>query len=323
MPERSRRKPSQTSRITVVDRMYAWLLIHRDTFHASLARLKSTPVASFMTIVVIAITLSLPASFYVLVKNVQQLGDALGTGSRISLYLKQELADADGSRVAEQLQQLAAVNKALVIGKTAALEEFKTYSGFGEALDALESNPLPVVIQVDPIEQLQPAELAQLLEQLAALPESDFAQLDMEWVERLHSMIEIVERVVTLLSLLLAVAVLFIVGNTIRLELHSRRDEVIVTKLVGGTDAFIRRPFLYSGFWYGSLGALVAWAIVTTTLLILEGAVGRLSALYESRFELLYLNLEESVMMLSVAALLGVAGAWLVLSSHLYRLNPE
>ena len=277
-----------------------------------------------MTVVVIAIALAFPTGFYVLVKNIQEVSGELTTSNQISLFLKHDIGNKAGARIAEQLKKNPKVQDVKLIDKEAGLKEFQTYSGFGEALDALEFNPLPVVIQVLPDESLdQPAKLELLLKELETLPEADFAQLDMEWVERLHTISDIAERVVLLLSGLLGVGVIFIVGNTIRLELQNRREEVVVTKLVGGTDAFIRRPFIYCGFWYGFISSILAWLIVTVTLLVLYGPVQRLSALYSSRYHLLFLDPGGFLVLVVVASLLGIAGSWLVLAQHLNRLNPE
>jgi len=286
--------------------------------------LRETPFSTSMTVVVIAIALAFPTGFYVLVKNIQEVGGELTTSNRISLFLKHDIGNKAGARIADRLRKNPKVQDVKLIDKEAGLKEFQTYSGFGEALDALEFNPLPVVIQVLPDESLdQPAKLELLLKELETLPETDFAQLDMEWVERLHTISDIAERVVLLLSGLLGVGVIFIVGNTIRLELQHRREEVVVTKLVGGTDAFIRRPFLYYGFWYGFISSILAWLIVTVTLLVLYGPVQRLSALYSSRYHLLFLDPTGFLVLVVVASLLGIAGSWLVLAQHLNRLNPE
>lgn len=277
-----------------------------------------------MTVVVIAIALAFPTGFYVLVKNIQEVSGELTTSNQISLFLKHDISNKAGARIADRLRKNPKVQDVKLIDKEAGLKEFQAYSGFGEALDALEFNPLPVVIQVLPHESLdQPAKLELLLKELETLPEADFAQLDMEWVERLHTISDIAERVVLLLSGLLGVGVIFIVGNTIRLELQNRREEVVVTKLVGGTDAFIRRPFLYCGFWYGFMSSILAWLTVTVTLLVLYGPVQRLSALYSSRYHLLFLDPAGFLVLVVVASILGIAGSWLVLAQHLNRLNPE
>ncbi len=320
----ARPKPSKRFSATFSDRLRAYRHIHAHTLFSSFQRLRETPFSTSMTVVVIAIALAFPTGFYVLVKNIQEVGGELTTSNRISLFLKHDIGNKAGARIADRLRKNPKVQDVKLIDKEAGLKEFQTYSGFGEALDALEFNPLPVVIQVLPDESLdQPAKLELLLKELETLPETDFAQLDMEWVERLHTISDIAERVVLLLSGLLGVGVIFIVGNTIRLELQHRREEVVVTKLVGGTDAFIRRPFLYYGFWYGFISSILAWLIVTVTLLVLYGPVQRLSALYSSRYHLLFLDPTGFLVLVVVASLLGIAGSWLVLAQHLNRLNPE
>jgi cell division transport system permease protein len=319
-------RPKRAKRFsaTLSDRVRAYRDIHVHTLLSSLQRLRETPFSTSMTVVVIAIALAFPTGFYVLVKNIQEVSGELTTNNQISLFLKPDISNEAGARIAEQLKKNPKVQDVKLVDKEVGLKEFQTYSGFGDALDALEFNPLPVVIQVLPDESLdQPAKLGLLLKELETLPEADFAQLDMEWVERLHTISDIAERVVLLLGGLLGIGVIFIVGNTIRLELQNRRDEVVVTKLVGGTDAFIRRPFLYCGFWYGFMSSILAWLIVTITLLVLYGPVQRLSALYSSRYHLIFLDPSGFLVLVVAASILGIAGSWLVLAQHLNRLNPE
>ena len=316
-------KKTARRRATSDQRLNNYLLLHYDALVLTGQRLLANSFSSFMTVMVIAVTLTLPASFYLLIKNVQQISAEFTIEHQISLFLKPTLDDGDGYKLAGTLEQKPGIETLTVIGKEMAMTEFKAYSGFGEALDALESNPLPVVIHIVPRAELDSAELESLVASLSALPEADFAQFDMQWIERLHAMIEIAELVVLLLSLLLSLAVLFIVGNTIRLELHKRHDEIVVTKLVGGVDAFIRRPFLYSGLWYGLFGGVLAWAIIMLSFQLLEAPVQRLSELYDSRFELRLMNGVEGAALIVASTLLGIIGAWMVVASNLRQINPE
>jgi cell division transport system permease protein len=312
-------------RRALTERLHGSLNQHGHTLFASLGRLCRTPFATAMTMTVIAIALALPATFHVMLKNVQQLSGALETSAQISLFLKPELGDDAGIRVAERVRGHAAVESVTVVTKEGALQEFKTYSGFSEVMSALGSNPLPVVVQIKPREDASGKEsVAALLGELRALPEADFVQVDMQWVERLQTILAIARHGVSMISLLLGLAVLLVVGNTIRLELESRREEIIVAKLVGATNMFVRRPFLYSGFWYGFLGSIAAWLFVNLMLVFVYFPVRRLSALYARQFDLRFLGFTDALILIGCASLLGVAGAWLVLAPHLRRLRrPE
>jgi len=300
------------------------LLLHREALGASLRRLLLTPFTSAMAIIVMAIALSLAGSFYVLVNNAQQLVDNLQTGKQFSLFLHEHISDKQAAKLARRLQAYEGVANVVLISKQQALAEFQQYSGFGAALNALESNPLPAVIQVFPTQEVSEAyQLTQLLEQTKNEQEVDFAQIDMDWVARLQTMMQIANQVVMLLSGLLAVAVVFITGNTIRLELQTRRDEVVVEKLVGATNAFICLPFLYSGFWFGFIAGCFAWCIISLMLFMLSSPVAHLSMLYQSQFQLHFMSFAESMSLIVSASMLGVLGALAIVSHQIRLLKPE
>ena len=210
------------------------------------------------------------------------------------------------------------------ISREAALVEFKRLSGFGDALNALDRNPLPVVLVVHPAaKHRHPDQLQALLNQLGRHNEVDIAQLDLEWVRRLHAMLELARQVVMILAGGLAVAVLLIIGNTIRLAVLNRRDEIEITKLIGGTNAFIRRPFLYAGMLQGLLGALLAWLLLSLSLLILSRPIHHLAGLYESRFEVENLGFLATLVLIGAGGLLGWLGSRLAVSRHLRAIEPR
>ncbi|MCF7969832.1 MAG: permease-like cell division protein FtsX [Methylococcaceae bacterium] len=300
------------------------LLLHREALSASLRRLLCTPFTSSMAIIVMAIALSLAGSFYVLVNNAQQLVDNLQTGKQFSLFLHEHISDKQAANLAQRIQGYEGVANVVLISKQQALTEFQQYSGFGAALNALESNPLPAVIQVFPTQEITEAyQLTQLLEQTKNEQEVDFAQIDMDWVARLQSIMQIANQLVLFLSGLLAIAVVFITGNTIRLELQTRRDEVVVEKLVGATNIFICLPFLYSGFWFGFIAGCFAWSLITFMLFMLSSPIAQLSMLYQSQFQLHFMNFSESVSLIIGAATLGILGALAIVSHQLKLLKPE
>ncbi len=320
MAIRQRRRPVNN----LVDKGHAYLLNHGHALFSSLGRLLRSPFTTLMTVLVLAITISLAGSFYLLVDNAQQLSGNLEASNQLSLFLKTNVSDSAGKKLAEKIAKNNQVEYVQVITKKQAMTEFKAYSGFGEALDALESNPLPTVIQVLPKNTLEDeGSIAKLLTELKQLPLVDFVQMDMQWVKRLQTIMQLTGRGVALLNSLLAVAVIFITGNTIRLELQNRREEVLIAKLVGATDSFVQRPFIYTGFWLGFFSGLCAWLIITIMMLVLQSPVEHLSALYNGAFNLQFLGFSETFLLLLISSLLGVLGAWIVLYYQLCQIKPQ
>jgi cell division transport system permease protein len=278
----------RTQRPGVGDRINAYLREHAHILAFSLRRLARAPMASLMTTAVIGIALALPAGLYVLLNNLQALtGDWDGT-VRISLFLKPGTPVEALRPLAERVRARNDVAQVQTITARQALEEFKRSSGLETALESLEENPLPHVLVVSPpASGGDSARVEALARALRQLPEVDLAQLDMEWLQRLYALLEIARRVLTGIALMLALAVLLIVGNTIRLDIENRRAEIEVTKLIGATNGFIRRPFLYGGVWYGVLGGILAWLMVFAALTLIETPVERLAGLYHSQYRLL------------------------------------
>ncbi|KAF3981493.1 MAG: cell division protein FtsX [Methylococcales symbiont of Hymedesmia sp. n. MRB-2018] len=306
------------------DKSQAYLHIHLHALFSSLGRLCRNSFTSLMTIVVMAIAISLASGFYLLLANMQQLTANIEASNQISLFLKSGVSDRAGEQLVQQIRKNTQLDKVVLISKKQALKEFKDYSGFGNALDVLEINPLPVVIQILPKNTLNDLQsLEQLLIELEQLAQVDFSQMDMQWVERLQSIMQIMQRGAILLSGLLSLAVLFITGNTIRLELQNRQDEVQIAKLVGATHSFIQRPFLYTGFWLGFIAGIMACLLVALMIMMIQNPIENLSILYDGAFNLLFLNLTETLVLLAMTSLLGILGAWGVLHYQLQQIKPE
>lgn len=303
-------------------KLYAYLHIHLHSFFSSLGRLARTPFNFMMTVGVIGITLSLPAGMLVSIDNLKAISGQINLNQNISVFLKHSVNHKDARKLTEVFQKNPSITKAVLIDKQAALDEFKEYSGFGAALNALGENPLPHVIQLTPIAGLDSTiALSSLLNDIKQHNAVQLAQLDMTWVERLNALLSIAERSVSLITFLLGIAVLLIISNTIRLELQARREEIEITRLVGATQAFIRRPFVYSGFWYGLSGGILACLLVDLSLWLLDGPTSTLSKLYGSNFDLHYLGLGNVLMWLCLSILLGIVGSWVVVHRHLSNLE--
>jgi cell division transport system permease protein len=301
----------------------AWAKRHRQEASKALQRMLVSPVSSMVTWLVIGIAMALPASLYLALNNVEQLGAGWDGAARISLYLNLDVSHDEGERLGRQLEADSRLDSAIYISAAEALEEFRAMSGYGEVLDSLPDNPLPAVIVVRPSPAVDVPATEALVNELQLLPVVEQAQLDMEWVQRLYAITDLGKRAVWVLAIMLALGVLLITGNTIRLAIEGRRDEIVVVKLVGGSDAFVRRPFLYTGFWYGLGGALVGWIILHLALWWLKGPIAELAGLYESSFALLALGFVESLALLALGSLLGLAGAWLAVSRHLGLIEPR
>ncbi|SFX30132.1 permease-like cell division protein FtsX [Marinospirillum alkaliphilum] len=303
-------------------RFTAWRRHHLAMAADSLARLLAAPVGSLMTWAVIAIALSLPVALYVFLNNAQLVSSNWDGTAQISLYLQDNVRDDAGRRLTQELQLRPEIAETRYLSREQALAEFKEFSGFGEALSYLDDNPLPAVIIVRPSVIGVDAQQA-LVQQLQLLPEVEEAQLDLAWVKRLYHIMELGQRMITALGLLLGLAVLLVVGNTIRLAIENRRQEIVVVKLIGATDAFVRRPFLYTGIWYGLGGGIMAWLLINLSLFWLDGPVRSLASAYASDFSLIGLGLQDSLLLLFGSTLLGWIGAWIAVGRHLGKIEPR
>lgn len=302
----------------------AWLQEHGRAALGSLGRMWRNPLANAMTAAVIAIALALPGALWLLLQNVERATAGWDAGARISVYLEPDLEPAAVEDVAARIRERAPVRVAERISAEAALAEFRALAGFDDALDALERNPLPAVVVVEPAAGTprSSAALSGMAERLSDVEGVDRVQVDLEWVERLYALLDLIQRGIVLFAALLAAGVLLIVGNTIRLDILNRRQEIEVTKLIGASDAFIRRPFLYGGLWFGLFGGLAAWLVLALTGALLAGPTARLAAAYGSGFRLSGLGAGEGLALLLIGAALGLVGSWLAVGRHLRAIEP-
>jgi cell division transport system permease protein len=298
-----------------------YLQLHAQNFVGSLGRIVRQPFSATLTGLVIAIALALPAGMRVIVNNADVLSESWEGVADFTVYLDFEVAEDRVLKLATEIEQRSDVQQVELVTRDDALEEFREASGFGSALDALEENPLPHALVVRPVSE-ELTNVESIAAWLAEQPETLHVQLDTEWVRRLRGMLALSDRFIDVVSILLAIGVLVVIGNTIRLEINNRREEIVVMKLVGGSDGFIRRPFLYVGFWYGLLGAIGAGLLIALTLLLLREPVATLASLYGSEFRLAGLRLSELGLLLGAGAGLGLIGAALATARHLRAIEP-
>jgi len=302
----------------------AWLTNHARTLIASLGTMTRQPASSLMTIAVIAIALALPSGMFVLLNNASHVSIGWDNSAQISVFLKPDVSEKNARKLMGKLRLYEDITSVSMINKDQALKEFKKISGFGSALESLGDNPLPHVITIQPVvDATRPDKIRHLIKQLNKLKEVELAQLDLQWVQRLFAMLEIAQRGIWVIASLLGIAVLLVVGNTIRLDIQNRREEIEVTKLIGGTDAFIRRPFLYTGLWYGITGGLFAWLLTSLSIGLLDGAVENLASLYNSGFQLHGLSFSEALSLIGFSCFLGLTGSWIAVGRHLSDIEPS
>lgn len=315
-PAHPEQRGASLSQVTPVDQLRAWYGHHKSTAASSLKQLWVAPLQSFMTCLMMAIALVLPAALLVVVSYVKTLGGQWLGNPGITIYLKTSLSESARLEVGRRLQQLPGTTALEYISPQQGLEELARYGGFGDALSALEDNPLPPVYLLKSVDGRE-ASLRALSEQVRRLPEVDKVQLDLQWVQRLQHIMTIAERMVMMLGVFLALGVLLTIGNTTRLMLEGRRDEIAVIKLVGGTDAYVRRPLLYLGMWYGLAGGLLAWLLLMVASAWLAPALQLLLVSYGSSAAMPAPGLLALVQLLLTGGVLGLGGAWLATHRHI------
>jgi len=320
---RSRQQGAQQVKISGVRRFFMFFVHHAQQAVGSLGQLARYPFASLMTMAVLGLSLTLPATLYVIVKNTDNVGADFQQASEITLFLHKDLTAQEVQTFAKRIDLSPEIESATLIGKEQGLADFRARSGFGDALDTLQENPLPDVLRVIPRENYRSAAAAQqLLQQLEQEREVEQARLDVDWLERFTAIVDLVRDAFLALALLLCVAVVLIVGNTIRLNISSKRDEIMVMKLVGATDAYIQRPFLYTGIWYGLVGGVITWLATAVLIMWLSGAVRDIAELYDSQFTLTGLNLTEMAVVWGIAVGLGLVGSYIAVRKHVTAIEP-
>lgn len=302
--------------------MNNWLVQHFRVLLFTLRRLLATPVASLLNILVIGIALSLPMGMYVLLINVQGLVEQVTGRPQISVFLSMGASEGDIARTGKQLKQHEAVDHAEFVPRDRALEQLKHSTGLTDVVSGLAQNPLPDAYIVYP-KKTDAQTLEGLRDELQKWPGLEHVQLDSAWARKLEALLKFGRLAVVMLAVLLSFALVAVTFNTIRLQILTQRDEIEVSRLIGATNSFTRRPFLYFGMLQGLLGGLAAWLIIMTGLYLLNTSLSGLAQLYASSFTLRPPSASDSLALLCFSAYLGWLGAWLSMAQHLWQIEPK
>lgn len=320
--QKSASRNARPRRIRWLERWRGWRRHHSQSAADSLGKVLQQPIASCMTWLVIGIAIALPTGLWVVLDNLVQLGDQLDRPAQLSLFLEADQQPDNIRSLGLRLAQRDDIHSTQFIDRDDALADFVQRSGMGDLAMGLRENPLPHLLLVVPVAG-SPDVLGRLRDELETLPAVQEVILDTQWLQRLQSLMTLGRRAVQLLAGLLLAAVVLVLGNTIRLAIEGRRDEIIIVKLVGGTDAFVRRPLLYTGLWFGVGGGAVAALLLALGTLLLASPVNDLSAAYQSNFVLRGLGFVDSLQLVMLGAFLGLAGAWLAVTRHLKDIEPQ
>ena len=303
-------------------RIGAWRDQHFFSFFSSLGRLSARPWATSLTVLVLGFALALPLLFFIVFDNAREMSGGLRAAREVTAFLKPALDEAQASALAGELRQRADVADVLLRTPAQGLAEFRQLSGFGEALDVLKDNPVPTVLVITP-RGVDDVDNPPLVEQLKSDARVDLVQYDATWRRKLSGILDFGERVVVVTTVLLALASLLVIGNTVRMDIQSRSEEISVMQLIGASNGFVRRPFLYSGLWYGLLGSALALAIVLAVKLALAAPFDRLLQSYGGGLALRGIDGMTAGVVVAASMLLGWIGAHIATARHLAAGRPQ
>ncbi|MBY0483987.1 permease-like cell division protein FtsX [Nitrosomonas sp.] len=300
----------------------AWLMQHGFVFFLTLKRLIATPVTSLLSVIVMGITLSLPTGVYVLMENLSAISGQTMSSPQMSLFLKLDIEKEDIESVKQRMEEDSQILSFQFISKDAALHQLQQSNGLADISANLVRNPLPDAFIVNALENT-PGNLEKLRATMQSWPEIEHVQFDSAWAERLNALLKLGRFIVLMLTTLLSVAIIAIMFNTIRLQILTKRDEIEISKLIGATDSFIRRPFLYFGTIQGLAGGATAWLIMTLAIRAMNEELGTLALLYDFDLQLQQLSPSDSISLLLFSAWLGWLGARISVASHLWQIEPR
>ena len=321
-PAPSRGAAPRRVRLPWRQRFAAWRDQHLHAFLSSLGRLVAKPWATTLTLLVLGFALALPLLFFLVFNNARDLSGGLREAGEITAFLNPEEDAKTAATLADALRKRNDVASVLIRTPKQGLAEFRQLSGFGEALDLLQTNPLPSVLVVTP-RSIADTDNPALVGELKADARVDFVQYDAAWRHKLTDILHFGERIVVVIAALLALAALLVIGNTVRMDIQSRSEEISVMQMIGASNGFVRRPFLYSGLCYGLLGSLFALILVAAVELALAEPIGRLQDSYAHRFSLRGVDATVALVLIIVSALLGWLGAFFATARHLAAGRPQ
>ncbi|MDR3478244.1 MAG: permease-like cell division protein FtsX [Gammaproteobacteria bacterium] len=295
-----------------------YFIRHIQAAFNSIGQLSRTPINTLLTSAIIGIALALPTALFILLKNVEVLSHNFQQTTQLTLYLKPDITENQARELSQALQKNPNIREVRLISPAEGLNELQQQAGVKNVLEDLQNNPLPWAITILPTSNNHaPEGLSQLQQELRDLPETDTVQFDTDWVQRLFALMTLAHRAIYALSLFLGLGVLLIVNNCIRAATEHNQNEINVIKLIGGTYAFIRRPFLYTGATYGLLGGILAWQLVDLLLLWIKNPTHHVATLYHSQFHLLGISFFDTFVLLISSIMLGLVGAWFAVGRHL------
>lgn len=302
--------------------MSVWFAHHWHALVLALKRLAGAPIGNLLSIIVIGIAFSLPAGVYVLLENLQAFSAQVSGAPQLSLFLELDADSGEVAQIGTRLKEHPQVASFEFISRESALEQLKQGSGLTDLVDGLERNPLPDAFVIN-ARGLSPAALEELRAEVQKWPRIEHVQLDSAWAKRLDALINLGRLAVLMLAALLSFALVAVTFNTIRLQILTKRDEIEVSKLIGATNGFIRRPFLYFGAIQGMAGGVAAWLIISLGIHLIDDDLRNLAQLYAVDLSLYHLSPEDSLTLLLFSACLGWVGAWLSVANHLWQIEPS
>jgi len=297
----------------------AWGRRQLYSLFSSLGTLFSHKVGTLLTVLVLGIAMLLPIGLYVALKNLRSIDLRAEEWGGITVFLRADVTDQQALELTARINARPDAS-ASAVSPAQGMEEFRAASGFGHALDILDSNPLPWVLLVQPIAETDD-DLSRVAEALAtwvsSLETVDSIQLDYKWLQRLAGLLRLGDTLVSILSVMFSLAVVVVIANTIRMDVANRADEIEVLSLVGAGDGFIRQPFLYSGLWYGFMGVLLALVLLQICIAILRPPLENLLDAYGNAFSIVQLSMNQVVFIFAGGGLLGFLGAWVSVERYL------
>ncbi|AWP31340.1 permease-like cell division protein FtsX [Pantoea eucalypti] len=301
-----------------------WQEQWRYALRGTLSDMWRQPLATLLTVMVIAISLTLPSVCYMVWKNVSQAATQWYPAPQLTVYLSKTLDDTAAENVVAQLKQVEGVDNVNYLTREEALNEFRNWSGFGGAMDMLEQNPLPAVAIITPKLNFQNSDTMQSLrDRVTKVQGVDEVRMDDSWFARLAALTGLVGQIASMIGVLMIVAVFLVIGNSVRLSIFARRDTINVQKLIGATDGFILRPFLYGGALLGFSGAVLSLLLSEVLVLRLQSVVASVATVFGTTFSLEGFSWDEALLLLLIAAIIGWVAAWLATVQHLRRFTPQ